>query len=410
MNIWQINVVGGSGSTGRLAAGIDQALRERGHRGTLAFGRGEAPPGSRSCRLGPRASVAAHVLHTRLTDRHGFASAASTRALLRRMEAERPDVIHLHNLHGYYLHVGLLFNWLKRTGIPVLWTLHDCWAFTGHCAFFDFADCPRWETGCHHCPQVKSYPASWGADASVRNWRDKRALFTDVPHLTLVTPSRWLGELADRSFLGGYPIHVVPNGVDRTLFRPRPEEGAALRRRFGIGGEETLLLAAANVWEPRKGLRHLEELASRLPEGVRLAVAGLAPGQGDGLPSSVVRLPRIAGAEEMAAWYSAADAFVNPTREDNFPSVDLEAMACGTPVAAFDTGGVAEALDEATGRVVRPGDSAALLAAALELVSEDRREACVDRVAQRYDGRLQFQQYVELYESILDRYNERQPL
>ncbi len=400
MNIWQINVVGGSGSTGRLAAGIDQTLRRRGHQGTLAFGRGEAPAGSRCVAIGSSRSVYSHVLRTRLTDRHGFGSAGTTRSLLRRMEADRPDLIQLHNLHGYYLHIGELFRWLKQAGIPVVWTLHDCWAFTGHCAFFDYEGCPRWESGCHDCPQRGGYPASWVVDASHKNWSDKRAIFTGVPRLTLVTPSRWLASLVRRSFLKDYPLHVIPNGVDRTLFCPRPEEGTALRRRFGIGEGEKLLLAAANVWEPRKGLRHLEELAFRLPTGVRLAVAGLRKDQGSGLPTSVVRLSHIAGAEEMAAWYSAADVFINPTREDNFPSVDLEALACGTPVAAFDTGGVGEALDDATGRAVRPGDTDALLNAALELAEEDCRWACVERAAHLYDGLRRFEEYVDLYESL----------
>lgn len=249
-------------------------------------------------------------------------------------------------------------------------------------------------------PSAGGIPASWVVDASHKNWADKRAIFTGVPRLTLVTPSRWLAGLVRRSFLKDYPLHVIPNGVDRTLFCPRPEEGTALRRRFGIGEGEKLLLAAANVWEPRKGLRHLEELAFRLPTGVRLAVAGLRKDQGSGLPTSVVRLSHIAGAEEMAAWYSAADVFINPTREDNFPSVDLEALACGTPVAAFDTGGVGEALDDATGRAVRPGDTDALLNAALELAEEDCRWACVERAAHLYDGLRRFEEYVDLYESL----------
>lgn len=395
MRVLQINVVGASGSTGRIVRAIQSALETRGHEGKIACGR--AVPAD-ALAIGSRFGVFRHVALTRLSDRQGFGSRRATRAFLRRVEAFRPDLLHLHNLHGYYLHVGELFRWLKSTGIPAVWTLHDCWAFTGHCAYFDYAACSRWRKGCHDCPQRRAYPASLLADRSAANWRDKRELFTGG-RITLAAPSRWLAELVGESFLGGYPCRVLPNGVDLSLFRPCGERDS-VRRRLGVPTGGRLYLAAANVWEPRKGLSFLKQSLPLLEEGEQLAVVGAAPRE---LSAPAVCLPRADRAEELAALYSAADVFLNPTLEDNLPTVNLEALACGTPVAAFASGGCPETVDEQTGRVCVRGDTNALLAAARELAAggEAVRRACVERARRLYDAEKQAAAYVELYEELL---------
>ena len=396
MRILQVNVVGASGSTGRIVQSLLRSLRERGHEGRIACGRDVPADGMA---IGGRADVLRHVALTRLSDRHGYGSRGATLAFLRQAEAYEPDLIHLHNIHGYYLHVGELFSWLKRSGVPVVWTLHDCWAFTGHCAYFDYAGCARWQEGCRDCPQRGAYPTSLFLDRSAANWRDKRECFNGLPHLTLVTPSRWLAGLAGRSFLKGVPCRVIPNGVDTAVFQPRPGR-ERVRRQMGISDGKRLYLAAANVWEPRKGLAFLREMLPRLQADETLAVLGLENGR---LPAPALCLPRVERVEELAELYGASDAFLNPTLEDNLPTVNLEALACGTPVATFASGGSPETVDAGIGRVCERGDAAGLLAAARELAhgGEAVRAACARRAAALYDASRQSAAYVELYEEIL---------
>ncbi len=390
MKVAQINSVC-SGSTGRVAAGISRALGEQGGGGLLLYGRGGPADGIACERFGSAASFYLHAAYARLSDRQGFASARETRRMIARIESFDPDVIQLHNLHGYYLDLKTLFSYLANAGRPVVWTLHDCHAFTGHCAFFDAAGCERWLTGCGHCPLRAAYPRSVLLDRSKRNLVEKKALCSAVPDMTIVTPSDWLKNLARRSFLGKYPIMTIHNGVDRNVFHPTESD---LKNRYGIG-EKKLVLGVANVWEPRKGLGECIKLAERLGPDVTVALIGLSDKQRSGLPSGMIGLGRTADAKELACWYTAADAFVNPTFEDNFPTTQLEALACGTPVAAFDTGGCAEALDETCGAVVPRGDTDAL-AGAVRRVFSLSREDCLHRAA-LFDQRDRYKEYAALY-------------
>lgn len=395
MKVLQINTVCGIGSTGRIAVDLQRLLEKQGHEGLIAYGRGEAPADIRAYRIGSDAAVYRHVLKTRLTDRHGFGSQRATRALIREIEAYAPDVIHLHNVHGYYLHIGELFTYLAGVGKPVVWTLHDCWPITGHCAHFEYSGCERWKTGCHDCPERTRYPSSL-VDASARNYPDKKALFSAVPALMLVTPSAWLAAVVQQSFLGDRPVEVIPNGIDHNVFHPK---GDRLYDRYGAGG--LLLLSVANIWDQHKGLSYLIELSHRLRREDRLVVVGVTEKQQHGLPDNLTAIPRTDSPAELAALYSAADAFINPTLEDTFPTVNLEALACGTPVITFRTGGSVETVDDRTGAVVDKGDVAGLCAA-LEAVRRGafKREDCVARAAALYDKDINFQRYIALYERL----------
>ena len=402
MKILQINSVCGVGSTGRIAADLHASLTENGVDSRIAYGRGEALRCDAAIRIGTVWDNYRHVAKTRLLDRHGFSSRGATRRFLRGVEEFGPDLIHLHNIHGYYLHIGELFGWLKRAGLPVVWTLHDCWPFTGHCAYYDYAGCSRWESGCRRCPQKRAYPASLLADASSRNYADKRRLFTGVDRLTLVTPSVWLAGEVGRSFLKDYPVRVIPNGIDLTAFRPTEEIGA-VRRRFGIREEDCLLLGVAGVWEARKGLPYLLELLNRLGGGYRLMLVGMDEKQRAALPAGAIGIGRTDSVEELAALYSAADMLVNPTLEDNFPTVNLEALACGTPVVTFRTGGSVESVDDATGRVADKGGPESLAAAVRDIKTRGKpafTAACRERAERLYDQRQTYAQYGCLYREL----------
>lgn len=338
-----INSVAGFGSTGRIAADKCRELTAQGHRCVLAYGRQKANCDDISTiRIGSDLDFKLHGVMNRIFDNHGFGSKAATARFLKQVRELDPDVIWLHNIHGYYIHIGLLFDYLRSCGKKIYWTLHDCWSFTGHCAYFDFVGCEKWKTGCRHCPQKGSYPGSLLLDNSRRNFEAKKKLFTGIPDLTIVTPSKWLADLVKESYLREYPVEVVYNTINTDIFEPTPGD---FRKKHGLE-EKTLILGVASVWEERKGLRDFVKLAGLLDEDCRIVLVGLTENEMQGLPGNILALPRTGSAKELAELYTTADVFVNPTYEDNLPTVNLEARACGTRIISYNTGGCAETLGE----------------------------------------------------------------
>lgn len=399
MKIVQLNTYCGSGSTGRIAVDIARYASRQGAETVIGFGAGTVPEDAQvyALRIGGKLDRKWHGAIRKLLDMEGYGSILTTRRLIGFLKEYQPDVIHLHNLHGCYLNHRLLFRHLRAAGIPVVWTLHDCWPFTGHCAYFDYVGCERWKTECHHCPQRNTYPVCIGPDGSRRNQRRRRRLFAAVPAMALVAPCGWLRELAAQSFLRETPCRVIYNGVNRTLFQPTENK---LREAHGIT-QPHLVLAVASEWEERKGLRYLPELAERLGPDYRLALIGLTQEQIASLPAGILGFTKTSSPTELAAWYTAADCLANPTMEDNMPLVNLEAMACGTPVVVFRTGGCPECVTDACGAVVPKGDVAAM-AQAVRRVCERRgayREACLAQ-AERFDGGNSAQAYWELYQEV----------
>ena len=326
MKVVQINQVSGYGSTGRIAEDLSDIMSAAGIENRILYGVGHSQHPC-AVRFGSKASLLGHKLIARGLGLHGAGSAHQTKRMIAFLRQYRPDIVHLHNIHGFYIHLPLLFAYLKAEGLPVVWTLHDCWSFTGHCAYFSLAHCGRWQSGCGACPQRFAYPRSL-IDASAHNWQWKKELFTGLTDCVLVTPSRWLAELVGQSFLGTYPIKVIPNGIDLDTFQPCAEKSQAPKRI--LANAKTL---RSGDW---KGGCYLPELARCLGPEYRIEVLGLA----DAPPADtgVRALPYVNDREELARLYSQAAVFVNTTLEDNFPTVNLEALACGTPVVTFATG------------------------------------------------------------------------
>ncbi len=401
MKIAQINTVCGNGSVGRITVDIYHALKKSGYEGKIYYGRRTAPEEVHTERFGSNTDMGIHVLHTFFQGTHGFASGGQTKKLIESLEAYHPDLIHLHNIHGFYLDVEMLFAYLKKCGKPVVWTLHDCWAFTGHCAYFDYAACDKWKIGCEACPQYRNtYPYALFKDGSRENYARKKAAFQGVRGLTIVTPSKWLGALVKESFLKEYPVKVIPNGIDLEQFVPQKRNKR----------EKHLVLGVANVWDRRKGLEYLKQLSLMLDsEKYEVAAVGVSKKQMKELPGTMTGICHTQNVKELMELYSDASVYVNPTLEDNFPTTNLEALACGTPVVTFDTGGSVEAIDETCGCIVQKKDMDGLYRAVTELCEkcEAMRTACRKR-ALSYNKYDRFGEYINLYEESIDHYNDLQ--
>ncbi len=359
MKLLFINSVCGIGSTGRICTDLAQKYESQGHEVKIAYGRNGYVPEKYqkyAVRIGTDLDVKIHGVISRLFDAHGLGSKSATKKFLEWAEEYKPDLLWLHNIHGYYINYELLFEWIKKhPEMEVKWTLHDCWTFTGHCSYFTFAGCDKWKTNCENCPQKKSYPTSFFFDRSQDNFDRKKQVFTGVKNMTLITPSKWLADLVKQSFLKEYPIEVRYNTIDTNIFKPTPSN---FREKYGLQNKK-IILGVASVWEERKGLRDFLWLSEKLDDSYQIVLVGLSQKQLDTLPKNIIGIRRTNSPKELAEIYTAADVFANPTYEDNYPTTNLEAQACGTPTITYRTGGSPESVPEEN--VVECGDKEGLV-------------------------------------------------
>lgn len=355
MRILLINEVLGTTSTGKICGEIAEHLTEQGHEVRVAYGRWKDVPEKYqkyAIYIGSSFETNIHALQTRLFDLNGFGSKHATRVFLNWAGEYSPDLVWLHNIHGYYINVEMLFAWLKsHPGMQVKWTLHDCWSFTGHCSHFTAIQCEQWKRKCVQCQQLRRYPACYGHGNVSRNYDRKKVAFTGVSHMTLITPSQWLAGLVKQSFLKEYPVEVHYNTINTDVFKPTPGD---FRAHYQLQ-DKFIVLGVASTWDDRKGLKDFWKLAKMLDERFAIVLVGLNKGQLRELPANVIGIGRTNDASELAMIYTAADVFVNPTYEDNYPTVNLEAAACGTKVITYDTGGCRETIQSTQGVVVKTG-------------------------------------------------------
>lgn len=399
MKVLQINSVANLGSTGRIAENIGLVLQEAGHESFLAYGRESQPSQLKTVKIGAQCDIYAHGARTLLTDKHGFGSKNATKNFIREVDKMNPDAIGLYNLHGYYINIELLFDYLKTKQIPVLWTLFDCWAFTGHCSYFDDVSCEKWKTQCHHCPKTGNYPRAW-VDGSEYNYRKKKELFTGLKNMELLTHSNWLAGLVKDSFLKDYKINLTPSAIDLDTFKP---VSSNLLQKYGLEGKK-VILGCASIWTNRKGYIDFIELSKKISSEYQIVMIGLNDKELKGLPGNILGLKRTESIQELAQWYTLADVFVNPTSQDNFPTTNLEALACGTPVITYNTGGSPEAIDDSTGFVVEKGNVNGLLHAIQKLEQRDKRklsQACRTRAERLFNKKTRYLDYLRIYERMV---------
>lgn len=389
-----INSVCGIRSTGRICTDLAEVLVENGYEVKIAYGRETVPEKYQkyAVRIGTDIDNKIHAIQTRLFDTHGFGSKKATADFLKWADKYDPDILHLHNIHGYYINVEMLFGWIKsRPQMKVIWTLHDCWAFTGHCAHFTIANCSQWKTCCKQCIQLKNYPSCEFVGNVERNFQRKKSAFTGVKDMTIVTPSKWLADLVEKSFLNGYSVKVINNGIDTNVFKPTPSD---FRKKNHLENKK-IILGVASSWSAAKGLNDFVKLSKMLDDDYKIVLVGLSEKQIKEVPDNIIKISRTNSAVELAEIYTAADVFLNLTYEDNYPTVNIEAIACGTQVLTYNTGGSPEIVEKFNGYVVECGKIEEVAEKIQTLKEFKAEEFCLE--IPQFDSSRATRDYLRLY-------------
>ncbi len=388
MKILMINSVCGIRSTGRICTDIASGLIEKGHSVKIAYARGEVPKEYTNIlyKIGNKTDVYRQKALSLVFDSEGFGNKKATLRFIKWMDEYNPDIIHLHNIHGYYINMELLFEYLTKSKKRIIWTLHDCWGFTGHCAYFDSIDCKKWMSKCEKCKLKRAYPSSYFFDKSNKNFQTKKKLYNQIDNMIIVTPSQWLSDLARKSILEKYIIRTVYNGVDTSLFYPRE---SSFRDRYNLQNK-VIVLGVAAIWTERKGFSTFNRLAEKLGEKYQVVLVGVQESQKKDVNGTIICIPSTNSVDELAEIYSAADVYVNPTYADNYPTTNIEAIACGTPVITYNTGGSPESAC-LFGTSVNKGDEEALYKA---ICGYDKFSAVKDI---NVDYHVMVEKYIDLY-------------
>lgn len=390
MKIVQINSVANKGSTGKICRAISEIMNGEKIENYILYTAGKSDR-AQDIKVADEKYTRMQALKSRVFGNYGFNSGKTTRIMINELEKIKPDIVHLHNIHGHDCNLTTLFSWFRENKTKVIWTFHDCWAFTGYCPNFDMAGCEKWETGCEKCVQRKCY--SWFFDRSKTLYDRKKALFEGTD-LTVVTPSEWLAEKVRKSFLKNFPVTVINNGIDLETFSFTPSD---FRQKYNIPEDKKIILGVSMFWDERKGIDVFLKLAKSLGKKYQTVLVGSVPA-GISLPTEIISIKRTENQKGLAKIYSAADVFLNPTREDNFPTVNIEALACSVPVVTFKVGGSPEILDKTCGTAVEKDDIAALEKETVRVL-EDKpysREACRAR-AENFSKDKKLREYITLY-------------
>lgn len=389
--------LGNCSSTGNIMRGISSLAEQDGYTAYQAYpaGRISGPIIKRDIVISSFIFSKLNQILGRITGYNGCFATITTLRFLHKLEKLKPSIIHLHNLHNCYINIPMLFRYVKKHYVQVIWTLHDCWSFTGRCPHFTMAQCNKWKTGCANCPYPKeSYPQVL-VDKTAKMWKLKKEWFNGVEDMTIVTPSQWLADLVKESFLKDYPVKVINNGIDLSVFKPTESD---FRQKHEID-DKYMLLGVADSWGERKGLDVFIELSKRLDSTkYQIVLVGTNESVDKQLPDNIISVHRTQNQQELAEIYTAADLFVNPTREENYPTVNMESIACGTPVMTFKTGGSAEIPDETCGVVVDCDDINTLESEIIRIAAEKpfTEENCLHR-AKQFDQNERFKDYIGLY-------------
>lgn len=398
MRILQINCIANSCSTGRIAEQVGELAQQEGWESYIAYGQYAYTSSSKLIRIANKFDLGIHFIETRLLDRHGLSSRLATKRLIKKVKEINPDIIHLHNIHGYYLNYPILCDYLISSGKPVVWTMHDCWALTGHCAYFDTANCERWKSGCFQCPLKSIYPKSIFADRSQKNYSQKTQWFTALDNLTIVAVSGWLNDIVKQSILKEKRLELIHNGIDIKRFHPVEN----VDNHYHFQGKKVLLGVVAS-WTVEKGFYDFISLSKHISDEYCIVMVGVNDSMKKKLPHNIIGINKTENLETLSQLYSRALVLLTLSHNDTFPTTNLEALACGTPVITYPTGGSPEAVDDKTGFVVEAGDFDKVIEA-IKIIDTNGKayysQNCRTRALEYFDKDKQLAKYIELYKSI----------
>ena len=395
MKVVQINATSSKGSTGKICVSISELLTSSGIENYVLYSSGTSSH-KESIKYTRGKTAKIEALKSRIFGNYGFNTKSDTKRLISKLERISPDIVHIHNIHSHNCNLTMLFNYLKEKGIRIVWTFHDCWAFTAYCPHFSYPSCEKWKNGCNRCPQVKSY--SFFFDRSSEIYDKKRNLFTGLD-LTVVTPSNWLGDLVKQSFLKQCPVKVINNGIDLNIFKPSDSD---FREKYGLENKK-IVLGVSFGWSKKKGIDVFSALSQQLGDDYKIVLVGVSSETAKDLPGNILTIERTQDQKALAEIYSAANIFFNPTREETYPTVNMEALACGTPVLTFNTGGSPEIIDESCGSVIN-SDNIEAIAKEIKRIVEGKifsAESCLKR-AQSFSDKDKFKAYLDLYKEMVD--------
>lgn len=398
--IYQINVVANSGSTGRIVEGIVHLALANDFECYTAYGRWANESLASLYKVGSKVDIYNHVLQTRIFDKHGLASKYATKKLIKHISQVKPDIIHLHNIHGYYVNYPILFRYLAQLDIPIVWTLHDCWSFTGHCVHYTAVGCQKWKYECSNCPNLMDYPQSWLFDSSKSNYLLKKKYFTLLKNMTIVTVSNWLASEVRQSFLGKYPIKTIYNGLDTQKYHPI----AVGKEKYGWENK-FIILGVATFWNQRKGLNDFIELAKILSDDDQIVLIGLSKRQIRDLPSNIIGLERTESVQQLVELYSMSDLFVNFSIEETFGLTTIESMACGTPALVYNSTACPEVVNEEVGFVIEPHNITAVKQAIEQIRQVGKTfysQKCQSYVKAQFSDESRYKDYLSLYYKLIN--------
>lgn len=396
MKVIEINILGSSGSTGRIVNGISKVLKVNGHEVIILYGYGKTDDG---IKIVSRLGYFLHKIFATLTGKQGCFSVLQTRKVIKKIDKIKPDIVHMHNIHGNYINYKILFKYLKDKDIQVVWTLHDCWAFTGKCVYFDLIGCDKWKTCCENCPQLKEYPKSI-IDSTYSQFFSKKKSICSLKNLTIVTPSIWLKDLVLQSYLSKYNVCVINNGINLDLFKPIQSN---LRVKFSITNK-FVILGVASEWTSRKGFSDFIKLSKMLNDECVIILIGLDAKVIKNLPSNIIGVERTESINQLCQFYTTANVLFNPTMEDNYPTVNLEAMACGTPIICYNTGGCIEQIPNICGRIINQNAVNDALSIIIDMqigkIVFDKKDI-VNYAKESFSETNSFTKYLELFENLI---------
>lgn len=401
--LFQINVVANSGSTGKIAEQVGLLARNNGWDCYMAYGRWAYNSSLKLYKIGSKKDIYLHGLKSILFDKHAFGSKKATRLLINEIQQIKPDIIHIHNIHGYYLNLPLLCDFLSEYGKPIVMTLHDCWTVTGHCVHFQDINCDKWQNGCHHCSNLKGYPKSLFIDNSQNNWNIKKKCFLKIlPLLTIVPVCNWLGDIVSQSYLKEASRMVIVNGIDLNVFQP-VQDASFIRAKYLLDNK-FVILAVSNGWNSTKGYEDILWLRDKLSDEYVFIMVGVNPKQKNNLPKGIVGICRTENVSQLVELYSTADVFLNPTYQDTLPTVSIETLACGTPIIGYDTGGSSDIIDENVGILIERGNKEQLLHAIQQMKTIGKQyyqTKCREKALFKFDNQKCYQNYLDLYNDLL---------